>query len=175
MSTLRQLASLIEGLNRFIGRVVMWLLLAMVLVQFTIVILRHVFAIGSIPLQESVWTLNGLAFMLAAGYVAFRDGHVRVDVVYREAGNRTRAAIDLLGCLLLLLPLCIFTFWMSMPYVASSWRVLEGSREVGGLPGLFLFKTVIPVFAVLLGLQAVALAVRAADRLAADEDGSATP
>lgn len=164
MPALLKIADDIDRLNRAVGRSVMWLTVIMVLVQAAVVLLRYVFAIGFVPMQEMVWTMNGLVFLLGAGFTLFKNGHVRVDVFYRDARPRTRAVIDALGALVLLLPFCIVTLVLSWPYVATSWRVLEGSREVGGLPGLFLLKTVLLVFAALLGMQAVSLAIRSFDR-----------
>jgi len=164
MPALLRIADDIDRLNRAVGRSVMWLTVAMVIVQAAVVLLRYVFAVGFVPMQESVWTMHGLVFLLGAGFTLSKNGHVRVDVFYRDARQRTRALIDILGALLLLLPFCVVTLILSWPYVATSWRVFEGSREVGGLPGLFLVKTVLLVFAGLLGLQAIALAIRGFDR-----------
>lgn len=165
---LRLIADIIDRENEITGKAVAWLALALVLVQFAVVILRFVFGIGFIPLQESVWYLHGALFMLGAGYTLLHDGHVRVDVFYREASPRTRALIDLLGALLLLLPLMVFTFVQSFSYVLDSWYnftlgkwVLEGSTELSGLPLIFALKTVIWLFALLLGLQGVSMAIRA--------------
>ncbi|MDX1604677.1 MAG: TRAP transporter small permease subunit [Candidatus Competibacterales bacterium] len=158
------MASLIrrlEAVNAVLGRTVAWLALAMVLLQFAIVILRYVFSVGFIALQESVWYLHGLLFMLGAGYTLLRDEHVRIDVIYREASIRYRAWVDLLGVLLLLLPVCGAILWLSWNYVLNAWRTLEGSTELSGLPLIFLLKTVVLVFAVLLSLQGLALALRA--------------
>lgn len=152
---------LIDGLNYRLGRVVMWLAALMALVQFAVVIMRYVFAVGFIPLQESIWYMHGMLFMLGAGFALMVDGHVRVDVWYREAGPRRRALIDLLGTLVFLLPVAIAIIWLSWGYVINSWRVLEGSTEVSGLPFIFLLKTTIWLFAGLLALQGVALALRA--------------
>jgi TRAP-type mannitol/chloroaromatic compound transport system permease small subunit len=69
--------------------------------------------------------------------------------------------IDLLGHLLLLLPVCGFVFLTSLPYVQASWRILEGSADVGGIHGVFLLKTLIPVMAVLLFLQGMSEIARA--------------
>lgn len=165
MPVLLKTADRIDRLNRAVGRVVMWCTVLMVLVQAAVVLLRYIFAIGFVPMQELVWAMNGLVFLLGAGFTLLKNGHVRVDVFYRDARPRTRALIDAVGALLLLLPFCVLTLVLSWPYVATSWRVLEGSREVGGLPGLFLLKTVIPVFAVLLGLQAISLAIRCIDQV----------
>lgn len=165
--TLAALAEAIDRLNGAVGRAAMWLALAMALAQFAVVVLRYVFSVGFVPLQESVWYMNGVLILAGAAYALASDSHVRVDLFYRRAGPRRRAAIDLAGALAFLMPFCVLTFVLSLPYAATSWRVLERSREVGGLPGIFLLKTAIPLFAVLLGLQAAALALRSALRLAA--------
>jgi TRAP-type mannitol/chloroaromatic compound transport system permease small subunit len=99
--------------------------------------------------------------MLGAGYTLLHDGHVRVDIFYREASVRRKALVDLFGALLLLLPFVVMVFWVAWPYAVVSWQRLEGSREAGGLPGLFLLKSVIVAFCVLLGLQGLAMAARA--------------
>ena len=151
---------LIDRINMGVGRTVMWLAIVMALVQFTVVIMRYVFSIGSIPMQEAIWYMHGLLFMLGAGYALLYDGHVRVDIFYREARSRTRAWTDLLGGLVFLVPLCFVTLYYSYSYVGNSWRVREGSTEISGLPFIYLLKTSIWVFAVLLGLQAVAMVLR---------------
>lgn len=151
----------IDTLNYRVGRAVMWLAITTALVQFTTVILRYVFAIGFIPMQESIWYLHSILFMTGAGFTLLQDGHVRVDILYRSARPRRRAMVDLFGALFLLLPVCIATLWLSFSYVLNSWAIFEGSTEVSGLPLIFLLKTFIWVFAVLVGLQGVALAMRA--------------
>lgn len=152
----------IDALNSHIGRAVAWAALAMVLIQFTVVVMRYVFAIGSIAMQETIWYLHAILFMAGAGYTLLHDGHVRIDVIYRQATETTRALIDLVGALVFLLPLTLLTLWLSAGYVTASWSVLEASSDVGGLPLVFALKTVIWLFAVLLGLQGLALAARSA-------------
>ncbi len=160
MAALAAFVRSIDRLNDAIGRSVAWLTLAMVLIAFTVVVLRYVYAIGWVGMQESYVWLHGIVFMVGAGYTLLHDGHVRIDIIYRPAGDRYKAVIDLFGSLLLLLPMVLIVFLVSLEYVASSWGKLEQSREAGGLPGLFLLKTVIPVFCLLLGLQGLALAGR---------------
>jgi TRAP-type mannitol/chloroaromatic compound transport system permease small subunit len=162
VSPLERIITVIDGINLTIGRGVAWLTLVMALLQFVIVIMRYVFAIGFIPAQEAVWYLHGILFMVGAGFTLLYDGHVRVDVLYRDAAPGKRALVDLVGSLFCLLPLCVLTFWLSRSYVLNSWRIFESSTETSGLPLIFLLKTVIWVFAVLLGLQAISLAARAA-------------
>lgn len=160
MSFLASFVHAVDRLNDSIGRAIAWLTLAMVLITFSVVILRYVYAIGWVWLQESYIWLHGIVFMIGSGYTLLHDGHVRVDIIYRSAGARYKAWIDLLGSLLMLLPMTLVVFWMSYGYVVSSWLKLEESREAGGLPGLFLLKTVILAFCVLLGLQGLSLAAR---------------
>ncbi|HSO43557.1 MAG TPA: TRAP transporter small permease subunit [Rhodospirillales bacterium] len=161
MRALERFALVVDWINERVGRAAAWLTLAMVLITFTVVILRYVFSTGFVWLQEAYVWLHGVVFMLGAGYTLLHDGHVRVDIFYREASLRRKAMVDLLGSLLLLLPFVLMVVWVSWPYALVSWQRLEGSREAGGLPGLFLLKSVIVAFCILLGLQALAMAARA--------------
>jgi TRAP-type mannitol/chloroaromatic compound transport system permease small subunit len=98
--------------------------------------------------------------MVGAGYTLLHDGHVRVDIFYRTASIRKKALVDLFGSLVLLLPVLVLVWVQAWPYVLDSWARLEESREAGGLPGLFLLKSVILVFCITLGLQGLSLAGR---------------
>jgi TRAP-type mannitol/chloroaromatic compound transport system permease small subunit len=157
MSLLAAIVRFIDRLNDTIGRGVAWLTLVMVLITFLVVVLRYVFALGWVWMQESYVWLHGIVFMLGAGYTLLHGGHVRVDIFYRPKGPRYKAWADLLGGLFLLLPITVMIFMVSWPYVVDSWLKLEESREAGGLPGLFLLKTVVLGFSVLIGLQGVSL------------------
>lgn len=158
----RSIAGSIDWLNDTVGRAVSWLTLFMVLVQFALVIMRYVFGIGSILVQESLIYAHGTLFMMAAGYTLLVDGHVRVDIFYRGASPRSKAIIDLFGVIFLLTPFCILMWQVSLPYVLSSWAVLEGSRETSGIPAVFALKTVILAFVVLVFLQGLSLALKSA-------------
>jgi TRAP-type mannitol/chloroaromatic compound transport system permease small subunit len=159
---LDRLAHRIDRLSATIGRTVAWCLLFMVLAEFALVLMRYVLGVGSIWLQESVIYAHAAVFMLAAAWTLAVDAHVRVDIFYADAAPRTKAVVDLLGALLLLLPFALALAYLSFPYVARSWATFEGSRETSGLPVLFLLKTLIPLFAALLALQGIAQALRAA-------------
>ena len=104
---------------------------------------------------------HGALFMLAAAWTLQIDGHVRVDIFYAQANPRTKALIDLVGAVVFLLPVTVTIGVLSLPYVARSWAIFESSRETSGLPFVYLLKTLIPLFALLLGLQGVAQAIRA--------------
>jgi TRAP-type mannitol/chloroaromatic compound transport system permease small subunit len=158
---MQSVADSIDRLTTAIGRGVSWLALAIVLGQFTLVVTRYVFGFGSIWLTETVMYAHAALFMLAAAWTLRIGGHVRVDVFYAEASPRTRAKVDLAGALLLLLPFALVLIWLSVPYAARSWAVLERSQEASGLPLVYLLKTLIPLFALLMALQGVAQAIRA--------------
>lgn len=152
----------IDRFNGAIGRAVSWCALAIVLIGFAVVLMRYVLGVGSIWLQEAIQYAHAALFLLAAAWTLQVGGHVRVDVFYADAAPRTKAWIDLVGALLLLLPFCLAIVWFSLPYVARSWATFERSREASGLPAVFLLKTLIPLFALLLALQGVAQMIRAA-------------
>ena len=135
------------------GRTVSWLSLLLVLVTFIIVLLRYVFDSGSIALQESTSYLHATVFLVGMAYTMQQDAHVRVDILYSRCSKQTKAWIDLFGALFLLLPFMLFVTWISWSYIVDSWSVLEGSREAGGLPGVFLLKSLILVMTSLLCLQ----------------------
>ena len=150
----------IDGLNEWIGRAVSWLTLVMVLVTFLIVVLRYVFDLGWIAMQESVTWMYALVFLFGAAYTLKHDAHVRVDIIYQRCSRTTRAWIDLFGTVLLLLPVCGLVLWSSWEYVTSSWAMGEGSREAGGLPGLYVLKSAIVLMGLLLLLQGIAMGLR---------------
>lgn len=157
---LKTVSRTIDALNEYVGRFIAWTTVTMVLVQFAVVILRYVFAWGLIPMQESIWYFHGILFMVGAGYTLLKGGHVRVDIFYRESSPRKKAAIDLFGVVFFLLPVCALLWTMSWSYVLNSWRIQEGSIEVSGLPFIYLLKSVILVFVVLMALQAVSMSIK---------------
>ncbi len=161
MTNIHRLVDRIDRLSEGVGRAAAWLTLVMVLVTFAVVVLRYLFNVGFIAMQESVTYMHAVVFMLGAAYTLRNGGHVRVDIFYRAMAPRRRAWVDLLGTLLFLLPMFGFILWLSWGYVAASWRVMEGSPEAGGLPLVFLLKSLILVMPALMILQGVANGLRA--------------
>ena len=148
----------LEAFSELTGRAIAWVMIPMVAIQFAIVLLRYVFDVGWIWMQEGVLWMHAATFMLAAAYTLNQDEHVRVDIFYRKLSQRGRNWVDLAGTVLLLLPMMIFLIVVSWEYVTVSWSIREGSREAGGLPYPFvpLLKSLIPVTAGLVALQGVA-------------------
>ena len=161
--SLKSLVPLVDAIDRFstkIGHATAWVALAMVLMQFTVVMMRYVFGVGSIMMQESVTYLHAFLFMVGAGYTLLQNGHVRVDIFYGGASDRFKNIIDLFGVILLLMPACLVIGIYSWPYVHNSWKVLEGSKETSGIQGVYLLKSLLIVFAVLTAIQGISLALR---------------
>ena len=156
---------IIDGLTEGVGRALAWCLPAMVLLTAAIVVARYLFDAGTIAGQEAVLYLHGTAFMLGFAYALKHNAHVRVDVLAARFSARTRAWIDLTGHLLFLLPTAAAIIWFSWDYVAAAWRVREGSAEVGGIPAIYLLKSLLIASAALLLLQAFAETLRAARQL----------
>jgi TRAP-type mannitol/chloroaromatic compound transport system permease small subunit len=163
-------ADAIDRINAAIGRAVAWCCLYIVVVEFAVVVMRYALGIGSIRVAESVIYAHAALFMLAAAWVLQTDGHVRVDIFYAQAKPRTRAAINLLGAAVFLAPFAAALVMLSVPYVARSFATFERSREASGLPFVYLLKTLIPLFALLIGLQGIAQAIRSALLLSGPRD-----
>jgi TRAP-type mannitol/chloroaromatic compound transport system permease small subunit len=161
-NTAEHVAAAIDRTIAAIGRTAAWCCLYAVVAEFAVVVLRYAFGLGSIRLQESVLYAHAALFMLAAAWTLQTEGHVRVDIFYGQASPRTRAVVDLIGAIVFLFPVAIAVAVLSVPYVERSWAIFEGSRETSGLPFVYLLKTLIPLFALLLGLQGIAQAIRAA-------------
>ncbi len=153
--------NLIDRFSRTTGRVTAWLTLFMVLTTFVIVVMRYAFDVGLIWVQESVTWMHAMVFMIGAAYTLQHEDHVRVDIFYREMSARRRAWVDVLGVVVLLLPMCGFLAIKAWDFVAVSWSLREASRESGGLPYplLPLLKTVLVLMPAAVALQGVSLAL----------------
>jgi TRAP-type mannitol/chloroaromatic compound transport system permease small subunit len=160
----------ISALNRIVGLTLAWLSLAVVLVCFTVVVLRYSFHNSYVWMQDLYVWLSGAMFTGVAGYALLRDDHVRVDILYRPWSPRGKAIADLIGVVVFLLPFVIVVASFGWTYIARSWRLFEGSANVGGMPGLFILKSFILVFCGLVGLQGIAWACRSILVLAGRED-----
>ena len=128
----------LEQTSELSGRVLAWLTLFIVVVTFVVVVLRYVFNIGSIAMQESISYMHAFVFMIGAAYTLKHDSHVRVDIFYRKMTPKNKALVDLIGTLLLLFPVCLFILFSSWDYVLTSWSQFEESGEAGGLAYVYI-------------------------------------
>ncbi|WP_196139116.1 TRAP transporter small permease subunit [Aliikangiella sp. G2MR2-5] len=137
------------------GRLISWLTIGMVVLLSINVLSSWLFQSSSILASEAVTWMHSANFLLAAAYTLNKDEHVRVDIFYAKMSERGQALINLLGTLLLLLPVTTFIIWASWSYVAMSWKIGEVSAEAGGMPALYLLKSLLIVMPVLLIIEAV--------------------
>jgi TRAP-type mannitol/chloroaromatic compound transport system permease small subunit len=149
----------LRRVNEALGRCLAWLAFGVVLLCFACVVLRYGFNSGAVWLQEAYVWLNAFMFLLGAGWLLGRDGHVRVDIFYSRLSLRARCWIDMGGVLLLLLPWLAVIAVQSWPFIVQSWAVGEWSNQAGGLPGYFLLKSSLLLFCFWLAVQGLALAL----------------
>ena len=160
MLQLRALIGVIDSFTDTTGRYLAWLALGMALLTALVVLLRYGFNIGSIAAQEAVTYMHGSLFMLGAAHALKHGDHVRVDIFYRRFSPVTQAWVNSIGTLVFLLPVCVFILGMSWDYVAESWAIRETSPEPGGIPAVFLLKTLLLLLPLLLILQGIAELLR---------------
>ncbi|RME63846.1 MAG: TRAP transporter small permease subunit [Alphaproteobacteria bacterium] len=170
-----RLADGIDRGNRLLGHVAAWSLLALIVLQFLIVIIVYVFradeigfavvSIDMVQVQEALLYLNAFLFLGGVGATLAQDSHVRVDIFYRPASAREKAETDAVGTVVFLIPFCGLVWWAAVPFVQASWRVLEASIDSGGLPLVYILKSLILLFALSLSCQALSLLIRSLARL----------
>jgi TRAP-type mannitol/chloroaromatic compound transport system permease small subunit len=171
MSALHAFVHTIDSFTERTGKALAWLALAMAILTTCIVILRYGFNIGSIVTQEAITYMHGALFLLGAAYALKTGAHVRVDIFYRKFSPRACAWVNSLGGIVFLLPLCIFIVISSWDFVSESWGMRESSAEPGGIPAVYILKTLIPLGAINLALQGIAEVLRSALELVEGGDG----
>lgn len=143
----------LERINLVLFKLAAVVCIGIALLGFSIVVLRYGFAFGSIAAQELVIYGHAMVFLLAAAATLGQDGHVRVDIFYRNWSPARRGLVDFIGTLFLLLPVMVFVGWACWGYVADAWSRQEVSAEAGGLPFVYLLKSLILVFVLQMVLQ----------------------
>ncbi len=127
----------------------------MVILSVINILASWLFKLSWIWLQESITWMHGANFLLAAAYTLNREAHVRVDIFYAKMSRRKQALVDFVGTLILLLPTSVFIAWASWPALLLSWRVGEISSEAGGLPAIYLLKSLLLIMPLLLILEGI--------------------
>jgi TRAP-type mannitol/chloroaromatic compound transport system permease small subunit len=150
----------IDTVTEHSARLLAWLLAAMAVLTTLVVLLRYGFSLGSVAAQEAVTYLHATAFMLGAAYALKSDAHVRVDIFYRGLSPRGRAWVNSVGGIVLLLPFCALLLLGSLDFVAQAWSIRESSADAGGIPAIFILKSLLPLMALNLGLQGLAEILR---------------
>ena len=133
MNALLKISALIHRINDTVGKIVMWLVLAAVLISAGNAIMRKAFSIGSNAYLEIQWYLFAAVFMLGVGYVKLKNAHVRIDFVSARLSKRTNALIDAIGIVVFTIPLSIIMVELGWPLFVRAWISGEMSQNAGGL------------------------------------------
>jgi|TARA_B100001540_G_scaffold309906_1_gene326841 TRAP-type mannitol/chloroaromatic compound transport system permease small subunit len=165
MNILKKISAIIDNFNIKVGKLFSWFLLFMVLLTCLIVILRYLFNIGFIWMQELVRFFYSAVFLICAAYTLVEDAHVRVDIFYSKLSEKKKNIINIFGSLFFLIPVCFIIFYYSFSYVINSWAQLEGSLEERGLHAVFIMKTFIWFFAFMLFAQGVSIIASSINRI----------
>ena len=169
MKPLLQLSGLIDRFNELLGRLIMWLVLAAVVISTVNAVIRKAFDISSNAWLEIQWYLFAGVFMLGVGYVLLKNAHVRIDFISSRLSKRTNAIIDLIGLIVFTIPLALILVWLSWPLFVNAFQSGEMSANAGGLirwPVLLL----LPVGFSILALQALSELIKRAAFLAGHLD-----
>lgn len=164
MTAVATIADRIDRAIDAIGSATSWFTFALVLVMAGNVLLRYLFRTGSVWSQELEWHLMAPICLFGMSYALRHGEHVRVDVLFARFSDRAKTAVELLSAVLAVL-IAVAVIYLSMNYVGQSWRIDEGSANPGGIPGRYALKALIPIGFVLLALQSLSQALRAAMRL----------
>ncbi len=160
MLFLERFIEIVDACNDRIGKFVGWLCTAMVLVVFYDTVMRYAFNKGNVGLQELEWHLFSVIFLIGAAYTLKEGGHVRVDILFLNFSERTKAWIDFLGSLIFLIPFCLVVIYATQKFVGNSWAVKEISPDPGGLPARYLLKAMIPTGFILLIFQGLSETIK---------------
>jgi TRAP-type mannitol/chloroaromatic compound transport system permease small subunit len=159
MQLLRIACNKIDLVNEYVGRVVAWATLLLVVVTFTDVVMRYFFNTSYVFVQELEWHIFAFIFLMGAGYTLKKDGHVRVEVFYGRLGDKGKAWINLIGVIFFLIPSCALFIKTGIPFMVKSFNVMEGSPDPGGIPYRFILKGCIPAGYALILLQGISLGI----------------
>ena len=132
-------------INSF-GKFISLMIPIMTILMIVLIVSRYFFGIGLTGLQELVMYIHALIFLGCAGYVRYKDEHVRVDIFYRESSDLYKRNINYFLSLVFLIPVCFVIGYYSIELIEMSWRIKEVSTEAGGLNYVYLQKTLVILF-----------------------------
>ncbi|WP_281544322.1 TRAP transporter small permease subunit [Grimontia sp. SpTr1] len=169
MYTLLLIERSINRIADVLGWIASTLFLLLVINVFYNVVMRYVFNQVSIGSQELEWHLFSAVFLLGIPYALKTGGHVRIDVFYERWPQKLQAVIDLLGCLILLLPFSFLIFYFGLDFTREAYQLGEGSGDPGGLPHRWVIKGMIPVSFLFLFLIGISKSLNAIQRLMSND------
>ena len=158
----RGLITMLDEMSYRIGEAVKWALpLLVISIAFSVFALS-IFGLNWTKLSESAAYFHASVITLGAAATLLAGQHVRVDIFHTRMSAKSRSLVDFMGFYALLFPVCLIIIWDSQSFVNFAWRIFEGSNENDGIQGVFLLKTLVPVFGVMMIAQGLSIAMRAA-------------
>mgnify|MGYP001258995773 FL=1 len=142
-------------MNQSIGKIFSYFLPIIVFLVIYIVVSRYVFGVGRADLQELALYLHALVFLGCSGWALIEEEHVRVDILYKDKSETYKKLINTLGLVFFVLPVVFIISFYSIDVIKLSWLQKESSAEPGGLKTLYIHKTIILLFPLVLFLAAV--------------------
>jgi len=146
---------IMEKTIKFLGKFISLMIPIMTILMILIIVARYFFGIGLTGLQELVMYIHALVFLGCAGYVHYKDEHVRVDIFYRESSKEYKRKVNLILSFLFLIPICFVIAYYSFDLIEMAWRIREISTEPGGLKFVYVQKTLILLLPVTLFITLV--------------------
>jgi TRAP-type mannitol/chloroaromatic compound transport system permease small subunit len=174
LGALRGFAAFVDGMNARIGNFLSVLVWFVAIVCAIVVVLRYVFLISFTWMQELYVWIHAVVFLAGASYAMLLNAHVRVDILYNKWNIRTRAIVEILGAIAFTLPWMLVLAWLTWPFIVDSWKILEGSPQPNGMPGVYAFKTLLLLFCAFMTLQCLAVLARGLLVLAGDKAAALT-
>jgi TRAP-type mannitol/chloroaromatic compound transport system permease small subunit len=155
-----QLSRIIDGFILSVGNAISWLNVVLVLVILAQVVLRYVFGLGQIFLEEAQWHLYAVLVMFGIAYGVVDNTHIRMDLIYSTRSERTKEWIELFGQVFFVMPFALILFLKGVDLVESAWRVNEGSPSPGGLPWRWAIRAVLPASMLLYLFASISRSIR---------------
>ncbi len=156
------LSQLIDDVNIWVGEMVKWLLPFLVVSIAFGVIALSIFGQAWTKFDESAIYFHATVILLGSATTLLAGQHVRVDIFHSKMSAQSKALVDIVGFYALLIPFCLVIIWNAQSFVGLAWTSFEGSAESDGIRGIFALKTFVSVFALMLLLQGLSIAGRAA-------------
>lgn len=160
MGFLVRISDGIDTILTWVGRTAAWAGVVLIAVTIFDVVTRRFLVLGSTKLQEFEWHMHVVLFAFLVGYAYFKDAHVRIDLVRERLSERTQWWIELLGCLLFLIPYSALVVYFSYDFTVRSFENNEISASATGLSHRWIIKSAIPLGFALLGLAGIAVLLR---------------
>ena len=160
MRALVKLADILDAIVTWAGRIGAWASIPLIAIIIFDVVTRRFFVLGSTKLQEAEWHIHAVLFLLCIGITYIKDAHVRIDLVRENLSIRTQRWIELIGCLIFLIPYCGIVLYFSLDFVDRSWSINEASDSATGLPYRWAIKAFLPLGFLLMLLAGITVALR---------------